>query len=225
MSTPSPIPKRPRNDTVKARLKAAIALEPKARAKVLNAAVTVFRKKGLSGCSVEDLLQTGSVSRGSFYQYFQSKYDVAAALFRHIQQIVVEMTRTASAGEREPQARLRNAFQVYMQLQIEIGWLYAMLLVEAKQPGSPLALVREEILDNATRLIDRTMRDLRGRALATEVYCVLILAIEELTLRAHQKGAFRQADADRIRNVMLPIVQRALAEPGDPLLDMLAGAP
>lgn len=235
VSTPVPAPKRlpkdrqrkestgkdaTRKEAVKARLKAAIALEPKARAKVLTAAITVFRKKGVSGCTVEDLLQTGSVSRGSFYQYFQSKFDVAAALFRHLQQILVEMTRTASAGEREPLTRLQNAFQVYMQLQIEVGWLYAMLMVEAKQPTSPLAAVREEVLNNAIRLIDRTMRDLQGRALEPDVYCALILTIEELTLRAHQQGAFKAADAERIRGVMLPIVQRTLARPGEALLEL-----
>jgi len=235
VSTPVPAPKRlpkasqrkettgndaSRKEAVKARLKAAIALEPKARAKVLTAAITVFRKKGVGGCTVEDLLQTGTVSRGSFYQYFQSKFDVAAALFRHLQQILVEMTRTASAGEREPLTRLQNAFQVYMQLQIDVGWLYAMLMVEAKQPTSPLAAVREEVLSNAIRLIDRTMRDLQGRALEPDVYCALILTIEELTLRAHQQGTFKAADAERIRSVMLPIVQRTLARPGESLLEL-----
>lgn len=224
MSTPSPASKPARADSVKNRLKAAIAAEPKARAKVLSAALKVFRKKGLSGCSVEDLLQEGPVSRGSFYQYFQSKYDVAAALFKHLQQILVDMTRGSSAGERDPLKRVQNVFQVYMQLQIEIGWLYAMLLVEAKQPGSPLAQVREDLLSNATRLIDRTMRDIQGRELHPDVYCVLLLAIEELTLRAHQRGTFKQVDADRIRAVMIPIVQRAFARPGDALLDLPLGA-
>ena len=200
-------------------MKIAIAAEPKARAKVLTAALKVFRKRGLSGCSVEDLLQEGPVSRGSFYLYFQSKYDVAAALFKHLQNILVGMTREASMGERDPLKRVQNVFQAYMQLQIEIGWLYAMLLVEAKQPGSPLAEVREELLSNAMRLIDRTMRDIQGRDLHPDVYCVLLLAIEEMTLRAHQRGSFKQADADRIRTVMIPLVQRAFAREGDPLME------
>lgn len=220
VSTSSTASKSVRADSVKNRLKAAIASEPKARAKVLTAALKVFRKKGLSGCSVEDLLQEGPVSRGSFYQYFQSKYDVAAALFKHLQSILVDMTRGVSAGERDPLRRVQNVFQVYMQLQIEIGWLYAMLLVEAKRPDSPMAQVREELLDNAARLIDRTLRDIQARDLHSDVYVVLLLAIEELTLRAHQKGPFKQADADHIRAVMIPMVQRALAQAGDTLLEL-----
>lgn len=224
MSQPAPASRRSRTDTIKARLKNAIAAEPKARAKVLTAALTVFRKKGLAGTSVEDLLQEGPVSRGSFYQYFQSKYDVGAALFQHMQEILVDMTRAVSAGERQPLVRVSNVFDVYMQMQLELGWLYAMLLAEAKQPTSPLAQVREVMLVKATQLINRTFQDIQGRTMDVEVYEALMLAIEELTLRAHQRGTFKQADADQIRRVMLPIIQRTFAQPGEPLLEMPASA-
>ncbi len=210
----------PRTADMKSRLKDAIAAEPPARAKVLSAAIRVLRKKGLAECSVEDLLVEGSVSRGSFYQYFQSKYDVAAALFRHMQQILISLSRGISGGERQPLARLENNFRIYLHAQTQLGWLYAMLLAEAKQPGSPLATARNELLDTMTALIDRSLRDMQDRAVEPDVIRALLLAMEELTLLVHQRGEFSEREARHIRDVMLPIIQRTLALPGEPLLDL-----
>lgn len=211
---------KPAAGDMKSRLKDAIAAEPPARAKVLTAAIKVLRKKGLAGCSVEDLLVEGSVSRGSFYQYFQSKFDVAAALFRHMQQILISLSRGISTGERQPVARLKNTFTIYLQAQTQLGWLYAMLLAEAKQPGSPLAAARGELLETMTALIDRSLQDMQGRSVEPDVIRALLLAMEELTLLVHQRGEFSEREASHIRDVMLPIIQRALALPGEALLDL-----
>lgn len=205
---------------IRQRLKDAIATEPPARARILAAAIKVFQKKGLASSSVEDLLVAAPASRGSFYQYFQNKHDVAAALFRHMQQLLIILCREASGGERQPAVRLQNTFRVYLQAQEDLGGLYAMLLAEAKQPGSALAAARWDVLETATALIERSLLDMQGRAVEPDVIRALLLAMEELTLLVYQRSAFSAQQAEHIRRVMLPIIQRALALPGDSLMEL-----
>lgn len=56
---------------------------PDARAKLLDAAFAVIRRKGYSGASVEDLCREAGVSKGAFFHHFRSKEDVAVAAAEH----------------------------------------------------------------------------------------------------------------------------------------------
>lgn len=54
-----------------------------ARAKLLEAAVVLIRKKGFAGTSVDDLCKAAGVTKGAFFHHFESKdaLGVAAARF------------------------------------------------------------------------------------------------------------------------------------------------
>ncbi len=43
------------------------------RAEVLNAALTVFAKKGYHGTSISDIIEAAGIARGTFYLYFKNK--------------------------------------------------------------------------------------------------------------------------------------------------------
>jgi len=212
------------NGTVPAKLetqlKKLLSEPSNARSKILIGSLRVLKKKGLADCAVEDILQAADVSRGSFYQYFQNKYDVAATLFRAVQAILVKQAKDASVGERRPFVRLENTFAVYVNAQVQLGWLYSMLLAEAKQIGSPLAEVREEVLDTLINLVDSTFSVTQGRKVEKDVYRALIYALEDLMLYKQSKGKFSEADARHLRNVMQPIIQRTMAMAGDELMDL-----
>lgn len=202
---------------LEAQLKKAIAEQPNARAKILTGAMRVLKKKGLANCAVEDILLAADVSRGSFYQYFQNKFDVAATLFKYLQIIIIKLAKEASTGERRPFVRLNNTFAVYVNAQVQVGWLYSMLLAEAKQIGSPLAAAREEMLDTLINLVDSTFTHTQGRKVDKDVYRALIYALEELMLYKQSKGKFSEADAVHLGKVMQPIIQRTMAMEGDEL--------
>jgi TetR/AcrR family transcriptional repressor of nem operon len=52
---------------------------PDARAKLLDAALSVIRQKGYAATSVDDLCRTAGVTKGAFFHHFKSKADLAVA--------------------------------------------------------------------------------------------------------------------------------------------------
>ncbi len=54
-----------------------------ARAKLLDAAVAVIRRKGFAATTVEDLCREASVSKGAFFHHFDSKEALGVAAAEH----------------------------------------------------------------------------------------------------------------------------------------------
>jgi TetR/AcrR family transcriptional repressor of nem operon len=54
-----------------------------ARAKLLDAAITLIRAQGYAGTSVDDLCRAAGVTKGAFFHHFKSKDDLAVAAARH----------------------------------------------------------------------------------------------------------------------------------------------
>ena len=52
------------------------------RAKVLAAAARLFREKGVDGIAVAELMQAAGLTHGGFYNHFESKEELAAAVSR-----------------------------------------------------------------------------------------------------------------------------------------------
>ncbi len=49
------------------------------REKILKAAVALFHEFGYNGTSVQDIVREADVPKGSFYNYFKSKEELAIA--------------------------------------------------------------------------------------------------------------------------------------------------
>lgn len=59
------------------------------RADLLDAAATIFSRDGVADAKVEDITELANVSKGTFYLYFESKDEAAAAVWRrHIDEFI-----------------------------------------------------------------------------------------------------------------------------------------
>lgn len=56
----------------------------KTRQKLLNVAEEVFGAKGYFAASIIDITQQANVAQGTFYNYFESKYEIYAELIRQL---------------------------------------------------------------------------------------------------------------------------------------------
>lgn len=55
----------------------------KTRIKIIQAAKTLFEKMGFDGATVDQIVTLANVSKGTFYQYYETKIDVLADVTRH----------------------------------------------------------------------------------------------------------------------------------------------
>jgi AcrR family transcriptional regulator len=65
----------------------------KRREQLLDAATTVFARKGYWAASISDIIQVADVARGSFYRYFHSKQEIFVAIvdrFREQERLLVQ---------------------------------------------------------------------------------------------------------------------------------------
>ncbi len=54
-----------------------------AKLKLLNAALALFRERGYTDTSVDDLCRAAGVTKGTFFHYFSSKEALALAAIQH----------------------------------------------------------------------------------------------------------------------------------------------
>ena len=74
------------------------------RDKILQAAFRLFAKQGYDDTSVDQIVAKADVAKGTFYQYFETKIDVAIALAEHNQQLTAERVDARLEKSRDPLA-------------------------------------------------------------------------------------------------------------------------
>src|SRR5689334_5499584 len=68
--------------------------DPHARARLLDAARTVFSERGLDRAKVEDITTLAQLSKGAFYLHFQSKEEafreLLAGVVSHLESMIID---------------------------------------------------------------------------------------------------------------------------------------
>ena len=74
---------------------------------LVEAAVAVFLEKGVKAASVDDIVRTAGVAKGTFYLYFETKDDVVNAVAeRMVEDVATRVEVLAAAPDRSPIERL-----------------------------------------------------------------------------------------------------------------------
>jgi AcrR family transcriptional regulator len=90
------------------------------RAKLLAGARKVFAEKGVGAASARDIVRQTDLATGTFYNYFDRKEDIFAALLEEL----FEKTRASvreqrQARDRSVEERVEGAYRVYFELVVE----------------------------------------------------------------------------------------------------------
>ena len=121
--------------------------EDVARSMIIAGAARVFAAKGIRAASVEDLLAAASVSRRTFYRLFESKDDVALALYRFGTANLIENWRGAIESSSDPLEQFARCIDVHLKNAASVGRLVFVLGGEATRQESPLHARRMEVHD------------------------------------------------------------------------------
>lgn len=165
------------------------------KGKLIEHAETVFRRQGFNGASVQDITRAAGVPKGSFYNHFKSKQELAA-----------EIVRRYSGGtdfsmledDRPALERLRAHFASQAERTLSTGVEYGCLLVtmasETPTAGDEVgSAVRGGItgwVDALAEVVEqgRQAGEIRSEGTAEELAAFLIDAFEGGALRGKATG-------------------------------------
>src|SRR5260221_4499973 len=82
------------------------------RERLLEAGVATFHRLGFNGCSVQDITEAAGGPKGSFYNHFESKEALGAAVLEHFwHDGACDPLQILREPRRAPRERLRANFE------------------------------------------------------------------------------------------------------------------
>ncbi len=143
------------------------------RARILEAAVTVFASKGYHDTKVDDIVSESQTSKGSFYFYFPSKQDIFLALVDTFADLLENRLRDQVNAETSGVARVNIALRVCLEIFGQYRGLAKIALVQATGLGIAFEEKRRAVNDRFIQIIrknlDNAIADGSIPALDTEV--------------------------------------------------------
>jgi TetR/AcrR family transcriptional repressor of nem operon len=132
----------------------ALARGDATREKLLKTAISLFHEFGYNGTSVQDIVSGAKVPKGSFYNYFKSKEELAIAASDVFYPYALGFLELENASS--PVARLRKYFRLTLK-EMRHGYVRGCLVgnFASEITNATPALKRRvaELLDEATRRI------------------------------------------------------------------------
>ena len=180
------------------------------RARILEAAVTVFASKGYHDTKVDDIVAESNTSKGSFYFYFPSKQDIFLALVDTFADLLEGRLKDRLATSTSGMARRDLALRVCMETFGQYRGLAKIALVQATGLGLVFEQKRRAVNDRFIAIIknnlDEAVADGSIPALDTEIAaCAWMGALNEVILRWVYTG-----EPDPVRS--LPALRKLLLQ-------------
>lgn len=128
------------------------------REKILEAAISVFAKKGTAKTKAADIAESAQIGKGTIYEYFESKDELIAAAFNYVMEKAENIVASRISSLEDPWEKftaylriwkeiIQGEFKDYMEIMLDF-WAEG---IRAKKEISPFSL--EKIYDeNRTAL-------------------------------------------------------------------------
>ena len=192
--------------------------EESARALVLRGAAMLFAERGVRVASVEDLLAAAGISRRTFYRLYESKEDVAEALYRLGTENLLAACRLAVSAETDPIRQLQGCIDAHLKNARDMGRLVFVLGGEAQRLESSLHARRTEVHDVLVQMLHDGMPQRGGRRVDPLLLRALVLALEGVTRIVLEEGDegrhVTEASIERARRVMSRLASATLVGEG-----------
>jgi TetR/AcrR family transcriptional regulator, transcriptional repressor for nem operon len=169
------------------------------REKLLDAALETIQRYGFNGCGVQDITQAAGVPKGSFYNHFESKEALGAAVIgRYWEQRACSALDILNDAKLRPVERLRRYIAAIAEKmaarQYASGCLVGNLSAELSDQSTLIAERLSGVLDGWTRAMEACVRE--GQA-AGELRCDLDPALTARFLVNSLQGAILRARVDK----------------------------
>jgi len=134
---------------------------PSLREKLASSAVDTLHTFGFRGCSIQDITEAAGVPKGSFFNHFENKEDLAIdAVRRYVQNARVDLLFQEGVP---PLERLKNHFKFLSGGQAELGFERGCMLGRfASEMSQEYPRMREElrsVFDSWCGAVERVLRE------------------------------------------------------------------
>lgn len=106
----------------------------KTRARLVNAAKTLFARQGVERTRINEITEEADVGFGSFYNYFENKDAIIAAVLRETAEAHAEEIAALTSGENDPAAVIAIAHRHFVRLaRRDPEWAWLVIRMEGSQ--------------------------------------------------------------------------------------------
>lgn len=135
------------------------------RAKILDAALQLFREHGYEAATMREIAQNAGVATGAAYYYFDSKDAIVLAFYDQAQKDMQPRLEEALAASRDLTERLRGILEVKLDyFEPSRGFLNALAAhTDPRHPLSPFSAQTLGIRENDMRFFARALEGSRVR--------------------------------------------------------------
>jgi len=117
----------------------ATAKAEETRARILDAALRLFRERGFDATTMRDVAVEAGVATGAAYYYYRSKEDLVMAFYLRTDEEARETVRSAISSTRDLRKRLRGIIEAKFEQFEEHRSLLTTLLKAGVDPRDPLS--------------------------------------------------------------------------------------
>ncbi|MEQ1505132.1 MAG: TetR/AcrR family transcriptional regulator [Myxococcota bacterium] len=166
------------------------------RERIVDGAAALFADVGIDEATVQDVLERAGVSRRTFYQYFDSKEQVLAAVYDRWVDGLVRAVASTVDPTADPVSIVVAGLDAWITYQQQTAPTAVRLMAEASRPTSLLHPRREATIDALVATIDAAVRQVVGANVDPLVFRGLVLGAEGLSLHLAEHS---RLDAERAR--------------------------
>ena len=182
------------------------------RAAILDAATTIFARRGFFGAQVADVARAAGIAAGTVYLYFRSKDEILTSIFDRTMQEAISEGRGALANVSDPIERLRHIARMHLARLGRDRNLAIVFQVELRQTTKFMEQFSTTGLRDYLGVIQQTIEDGQARGLFRT----------SLNARTTAKVFFGALD-EMATNWVLSRRRYALADQADEIVDILVG--
>lgn len=156
------------------------------RAKILSAALALFRRYGFAGTTMRQIAESAGVALGGAYHYFPSKEALVLAYYEETQRRSSVAAAAAFASSTDPRARLGAVMHGKLDVIAKDRKLLAGIFHGIADPSSPTSIFGETtsiVRADSLRLFEEALAtSLEYEALSVESRSVVVLAFWSLQM-------------------------------------------
>ena len=159
----------------------------------MEAAETVFSKKGYYESAVDEIVKQSNTSKGSIYFHFPSKESLFLAVMDHLGNRLIRRVEQAIEDHVESSERLETALITTLETLTKHKTIAKLLLIKGYSMGETFSRKRQEVFSRLATLIKVLLDDIsmgnQRREINTEVVAYAWLgAISEVVVQWIENG-------------------------------------